>query len=151
MGFRERFQTEWAGKLGLACELARRNYLVSWPLGNAPVMDLMCQSPQGQTFRIQVKSFRQRGYLPIGAELVEEVQDLWFVFVYVPKNEEEGLEYFILPQQRLMHIREQEKQDAQIKSQERVDRGLRPYGKWPPGVYYNNIKDFKSRWDTLPA
>jgi hypothetical protein len=141
-----KYQTEWIGKFGIACELARRNYTVSWPLGNVPILDVICQSPQGLPFYLQVKSFRQKGYIPIGSSLSQQIQNLWFVFVYVPNKVEEALEYYILPQQDLMRIREKEKAAAKVREQRRG----KPYGKWPEGVYYRNIQSFKNRWDTLP-
>ena len=51
----KRYQTQWAGQFYVAAELTRRGYLVSLTLGNAPVVDLLVVSPDGEHFGVDVK------------------------------------------------------------------------------------------------
>ena len=59
---RDRFQTQWAGQFGVAHEMTRRCYLVSFTMGNAPAVDLLCKSPNDTTFSLQVKSLKAKNY-----------------------------------------------------------------------------------------
>jgi hypothetical protein len=59
---RRHYQTQWAGQFGVAHELTRRGYLVTFTTGNAPGDDLLCQSPSGVAFSIQVKSLSSKTY-----------------------------------------------------------------------------------------
>lgn len=52
----DRFQTQWSGQFGVAHEMTRRGYLVSFTMGNAPAIDLLCRSPKDQDFSLQVKT-----------------------------------------------------------------------------------------------
>ncbi len=142
-----RYQTQWVGQFGVACELARRNYLVSMPLGNAPIRDIMCQSSNGKPFSIQVKSFRQRGFIPVGSLVDEAIHDLWFVFAHVPDKLEQALEYFIISHRDVIDVWKQGKEEDKIKEQQRG----KPYKPWAEGVYHKKLLGFKDKWDTLPA
>jgi len=113
------YQTEWIGQFGVACELARRDYLVSMPLGNAPIRDIICVSPGQKTFSVQVKSFRRKGYISIGSLPGEVIKDLWFVFVHVPKNLDLSLEYHIISHEDLLRARMREKEEVRSREERR--------------------------------
>jgi len=51
----KKYFTQWASQFYVAAELVRRGYLVSLSFGNAPVVDLLVQSPKGILFTIDVK------------------------------------------------------------------------------------------------
>lgn len=142
-----RYQTQWIGQFGVACELTRRNYLVSLPLGNAPIRDIICQSPNEKAFSIQVKSFRQKGFSPIGSLVEKEIQDLWFVFVFVPNRLEQALEYFVISHADLIGVWKQGKEEDRLKEQRRG----KPYKEWAEGVYYKKLLGYKDNWGTLPV
>ena len=45
-----------AGTLAVASELSRRGYDAAITLGNTPTLDILCSSPDGTPFTVQVKS-----------------------------------------------------------------------------------------------
>ena len=57
--------TAWAGLLALAAELSRRGYDAAITLGNTPSLDLICSSPSGTPFTVQVKSLSAANWVLI--------------------------------------------------------------------------------------
>jgi len=145
-------QTQWAGQFGVAHKLTRRGYLVSFTLGNAPAVDLLCISPKGYEFSIQVKSLKSKGYFPYQKSLLEIDPDLYFVFVLIPpitlKTHVLPVEYFVLNNEQLRTLVEEENQRQ--KEEERK-RG-RPYADFPPSMYYQTLSrgEFLNAWHYLP-
>ena len=145
----KRHQTQWSGQFAVASELTRRNYLVSISLGNAPIRDIMCQSPKGKSFSVQVKSLSFKGFFPFQSNLtIKEYPDLYFIFVYIPKRLEQSLEFFIIPHKKLLEVWRKEKEEVKKKEKQ---RGV-PYKKWAEGVFYRTLLDsgFRDAWDILP-
>ena len=93
---RRNYGTQWAGQFGVAHELMRRGYLVSFTMGNAPGRDLLCVSPKGKEFSIQVKSLRGRGLFLYQDALLHATESPYIVFVMVPKSPDERPEYFVM-------------------------------------------------------
>ncbi len=95
-----KYQTQWAGQYGVAHELTRRGYLVSFTIGNAPKTDLICISPSGKDFSVQVKSLKSKSYFLYQESLLSSESDLFLVFVFVPEIQVEKpvlpVEYYIL-------------------------------------------------------
>lgn len=145
-------QTQWAGQFGVAHELARRGYLVSFTLGNAPIVDLLCKSPKGFEFSLQVKSLKSKGYFPYQKSLLEVDPNLYFVFVLIPpitqKTHVLPAEYYILNNEQFHTLVEEE--NHRQKEEERK-RG-RPYADFPPSIYYRtlNRSEFLNAWQNLP-
>jgi hypothetical protein len=66
---RRSYQTQWAGQFGVAHELVRRGYLVTFTTGNARDDDLLCLSQSGDAFSVQVKSLSSKTFFPCQGNL----------------------------------------------------------------------------------
>ena len=150
---REVHQTQWAGQFGVAHEMTRRGYLVTFTMGNAPTTDLLCKSPHGVEFSVQVKSLRSKNYFLYQDSLLNTSSNLYFVFVLVPTtigfNNLNPPEYFVLNKQQFLKAVEEEKNRA---IEEEKKRG-RPFAKFSPGINYKTINkdEYRNAWQNLPA
>ncbi len=150
---REVHQTQWAGQFGVAHEMTRRGYLVTLTMGNAPTTDLLCKSPQGVEFSVQVKSLRSKNYFLYQNSLLNTSSNLFFVFVFVPTtigfNNLNPPEYFVLNKQQFLKAVEEEKNRA---IEEEKKRG-RPFAKFSPGINYKTINkdEYRNAWQNLPG
>src|SRR5262249_31758496 len=84
---RSRHHTAWAGALAAAAELSRREYDAAITLGNTPTHDLVCSSPGGTPFTVQVKSVASKNWILIQKSMLENPSPsptLYFVVVLVP-------------------------------------------------------------------
>ena len=99
-----KYQTQWASQFYVAAELSRRGYLVSLTLGNAPVADLLVVSPKQHSFMVDVKGQSTRNFWLIQRR--EPNEDLYFVLVYLPKDNEPP-RFFVLSSTELMKRREE--------------------------------------------
>lgn len=93
---RRNYGTQWAGQFGVAHELVRRGYLVSFTMGNAPGKDLLCVSPKGKQFAIQVKSLRGKGLFLFQETLLHAPESVFVVLVMLPESPDERPEYFVM-------------------------------------------------------
>jgi hypothetical protein len=142
------YKTQWIGQFAVASELTRRNYLVSIPLGNTPIRDILCQSPKGKSFSVQVKSLSSKGFFPFQSHLTtKEYPDLYFIFVCIPNGLDQPLEFFIMSHKKLLEAWKKEKEEAKKKEEQ---RGM-PYKEWSEGISYKTLLNsgFKD-WSVLP-
>ena len=110
---RRHYQTQWAGQFGVAHELTRRGYLVTFTTGNAPGDDLLCQSPSGVAFSIQVKSLSSKTYFLYQKSLEENpLRTRFFVFVFIPRDLSSEPQYFVLNSEQFLRLVEEQKQVA---------------------------------------
>ena len=95
---RSRHHTAWAGALFVATELSRRGYDATLTFGNTPSLDILCASPNGKPFKIQVKSLTTGNAVLIQKSLLDTTPqpDLFFAIVIVPAKEEVPMEIRIL-------------------------------------------------------
>jgi len=145
---RKHYQTQWAGQFGAAHELTRRGYLVTFTAGNAPATDLLCQSPSGEAFPVQVKSLKTKTYFLYQASLLEGKKKLYFIFVLIPESLQRDPEYFILNKEQFLRVAEE--QENILKESEK--RHGKPYAKFSPGINYSVLArhDFRDAWGNLP-
>ncbi len=148
---RKNYQTQWAGQFGVAHELVRRGYLVAFTMGNAPAADLLCLSPTGVSFSVQVKSLSSKNYFICQNSLLEPKLDRFFVFVLVPPVASESSkppEYFILKNEDFLRVVKEEKR---LEEQREKKRGWqnKPFS---PGVSYSILdrSGFRNAWNNLP-
>jgi hypothetical protein len=99
-----RYRTQWASQFYVAAELTRREYLVSFTLGHAPVADLLVVSPEQRHFMVDVKGQSTRNFWLIQRR--EPREDLYFILVYLPKGEEPP-RFFVLSSTEMMKKREE--------------------------------------------
>ena len=142
------YKTQWSGQFGVAHELTRRGYLVSFTTGNAPAADLLCESPSGVAFSVQVKSLSSRTYFLYQRSLLEANASRFFVFVLVPPCVRKRPEYFVLNNQQFRLVVDE--QEELLRESER-ERG-KPYAKFSPGINYGTLArhDFLDAWGNLP-
>jgi len=135
-----RYSTQWAGQFYIAAELCKREFLMSFPLGNAKETDLMVKSPRGTPFRVEVKTQRTVNFWRYKQRDVSE--DLFYIFVYL--NEiEQNPKFYILTSK-----------EARSEWDEYYDKHKKPssnrtaYG-W--GASNPSIRNYGANWRKLPA
>jgi len=156
------YRTQWVGQFAVASELTRRDYIVSMPLGNVPSLDLQCKSQdKGKRFEVQVKSLSSKGSFPLQNKFVEKKNlnpNLYFVFVYVPPDFAEQLEYFVLSHKQLLFkVWKEEKKDRRRRESIRKSKGIKnwklKWGEGTEGINYKflNKNTYKNKWKGLPC
>jgi hypothetical protein len=146
---RRGYQTQWAGQFGVAHELVRRGYLVSFTTGNAPGDDLLCLSPSGVAFSVQVKSLSFKGYFIYQKSLLESPPTRFFVFTLVLVDCSKQPEYFVMDNIQFISL---VKKQEQIARELEKKRGKR-FAEFPPGINYSTLAEhdnFRNAWGNLP-
>ena len=139
---RRGYQTQWAGQFGVAHELVRRGYLVTFTTGNAPGDDLLCLSPSGVAFSVQVKSLGTKaGFFFSKRLLVEPKPTRFFVLAFIPRDLSQPSEYFVMNNKQLIHL------EAEMKK-----KGKRNPFKTIFTIDYHLVAspDFRNAWGNLP-
>jgi hypothetical protein len=144
----KRYRTQWVGQFGVAHELTRRGYLVTFTTGNAPTADLLCESPEGKAFSVQIKSLSSKTFFLYQQHLTEPNLSCFFVFVLVPVSLTDPPEYFVLSDKQFLELVEEQNQ---INHDLEAKRG-RPYVPFSPGINYSTLAhhDFRNAWGNLP-
>jgi hypothetical protein len=145
-----RCQTQWAGQFGVAHELTRRGYLVTFTAGNAPGVDLLCQSPSGIAFSIQVKSLSSRTYFLYQQSLEDSsIRTRFFVFVMLPTDLSLNPQYYVMNSEQFLRVVSEQKRVLT----EAEERRGKPYAPFSPGINYGVIvrMGFRDAWANLPA
>jgi hypothetical protein len=139
---RSRHHTGWAGALATAAELSRRGYDAAITLGNTPSLDLICSSPSGESFTVQVKSLSAPNWVLISRHLLEQDPRpaFFFVIVLVPKSDDRPFEFFVLTH---------EEAHRRYGNQRKV-RGDGTPRLGGEGLTWGDVKPHLSRWDKLP-
>jgi hypothetical protein len=133
-----RYKTQWASQFYAAAELTRREYLVALTFGNAPVSDLLVQSPSGNHFTVDVKGQSTKNFWLTQPR--PSNPDHYFILVYLPKDYEKP-KYFIISSDELMRKREEYKNRVIHKGRYRDDLG---------GINWSTAFDYEDKWDSLP-
>ena len=141
---RDRHYTAWAGTLATAGELSRRGYDVALTLGNTPVFDLICHSPAGVDFTVQVKSLSYPNGVNIQKHVLEAPprEKLLFVFCLVPLDNDRPCRFFVMSHQEVRDIWAgvpKLKRDGSVPTPGRE------------GLNWGFVKPHELRWDKLPA
>lgn len=137
-----RYQTQWATQFYAAAELTRRGYLVSLTLGNAPAIDLLCVSPEGRNFNVDVKGQATKNFWLIQKRFLEEQKNLFYFLIYMPKDLEKAPNIYIATAKELMAKRDEYKKHIEAKSGKyRDDMG---------GINWKTASEFENKWDKLP-
>jgi hypothetical protein len=145
---RRGYQTQWVGQFGVAHELVRRGYLVTFTTGNAPGDDLLCLSPSGVAFSVQVKSLSFKGYFLYQESLLESKPTRFVVFVRVPRDFSQPPEYFVLNNIQFKGIAAEQEQILQEQAKKRNI----VYKEFALGINYSTVAkhDFRNAWGNLP-
>jgi hypothetical protein len=134
----KRYQTQWAAQFFAAAELTRRGYLVSLTFGNAPVSDLMVQSPMGKQFSVDVKGQSTRNFWLVQTRPPNP--NHFFVLVYLPP-EFAPPRFFVLSSDELMRRRNEYRQSVEYRGKYRDDLG---------GINWKTAFDYEDKWIALP-
>jgi hypothetical protein len=145
------YQTQWTGQFGTAYELTRRGHLVTFTTGNAPQIDLLCQSPGGVLFSVQVKSLSSKTYFLYQEALLQPNPNLFLVFVLVPAFQPElpqAPEYFVLNHKQFLQVVDEQTRVGKAAEKRRG----KPYAAFAPGINYPVLAGFNFRdaWGILP-
>lgn len=144
---RKNYKTQWAGQFGVAHELTRRGYLVAFTTGNAPRVDLLCQSPSRVPFSVQVKSLSSKTVFLFQKSLLEARPECFLVFVHVPDAIKKPAEYFVLTNEQFRRVAEEEEQHA-------MEDEKKGGGTWTmPGITYRRLAghpELRDAWASLP-
>ena len=136
---KKNYQTQWAAQFYTAAELTRRGYLATFTLGNAPEVDLLCASPSGRHFSIDVKGLSSKNFWLIRER--EPHNDLYYVLVYLPPNFENP-QYFILHSKVLMKKIAGLKKLTLANGKRWVDSGS--------GINWGMSLEHQNAWDVFP-
>ena len=131
----KRYFSQWTAQFYAAAELTRRNYIVSFTMGNAPKTDLLVQAASGKSFRIQCKGQRNEstwitGYVP-------NTQDLYYIFVYIPRIASKPPRFFIMDSQRVKILVKEKKDQSSSK---------KPWNQ----LSWKTPHPFENEWNILP-
>lgn len=137
---RSKTNTQWAGHFYTAAELARREYIVTFTLGNVPKTDLLAASPSGKSFRIECKSQKASNVWLIGDVPVDKL--LFYVLVHVPLNDDEPPRFYIVPSKDAKRLVLEERKRT-------ISRGTNP-DTFRAGFPYSQAKPFQDAWHKLP-
>lgn len=111
---------------------------MSLTFGNAPVADLLVQSPEGALFTIDVKGQSTKNFWLIQRR--EAKSNHYFIFVYLPKDGGSP-KYFIASSGNIMSHREEYKKRMETKGRYRDDLG---------GINWSTALEYENKWDVLP-
>ena len=135
---RLKYKTQWASQFYAAAELTRRGHLVSLTFGNAPVADLLVQSPEGSQFTVDVKGQSTKNFWLIQRR--DPIPDHYFVLVYVPKGKEPP-SFYILSSDEMMTKRTEYELESTKRGKYRDDMG---------GFNWSTALPYQDRWEALP-
>ncbi len=133
-----KYKTQWASQFYTAAELTRRGYLVSLTFGNAPVADLLVQSPEGKQFTVDVKGQSTRNFWIIQRR--EPNPNHYFVLVFLPKGQQPP-SFYILSSDEMMKKRTEYEKESIKRGKYRDDMG---------GFNFTTALAYQDRWDALP-
>lgn len=135
-------RTQWATQFLAAAELVRRNYTVSFTMGNnTPTADLMVGTPTGRQFWIDVKGLSVKTDWLFRPKAIH--RNLFYILVHLsqlaaPGKRREPDSFFILTQ-------------SEANALESAYRAARPANKTTmPGFKFVEAEPHRDRWDKLP-
>lgn len=135
-----RYSTQWAGQFYVAAELCKREFLVSFTLGNAEQTDLMVKSPNGKSFRVEVKTQRTVNFWRYRHRAASE--DLFYIFVYLGEIEQNPRFYILTSEQAMIEWEKYyEEQKHKKPSTKYTDYGL--------GALYSSIRKYEADWSVF--
>ena len=73
------YDTQWAGQFYVAYELCIRGYRIALTHGNMPQTDIIAVSPNGKSFRVEVKSMKDKNFWRYKRREIED--DIYYFFV----------------------------------------------------------------------
>lgn len=136
----KRFQTQWIGQFGVAAELIRRGYVVTFTLGNIPQTDLVVTTPTGKGFTLEIKSQSTKNFWRFREPKVSK--DSFYIFVFIPSETFEPLKYYIMTSQEVYAEYHKYKKDTLERNPNVMD------SQW--GINWTTVFPHEGKWDKLP-
>lgn len=133
------YSTQWSGQFFVAGELCKRQYLLSFPLGNAKETDLMVESPEGAKFRVEVKTQRTVNFWRYKRR--EIGRDLFYIFVYLNEIGQKP-RFFVLRSEEARKEWDEYYVKHPKEGRKPTDYGL--------GTSFRSIEKYENKWETLP-
>lgn len=94
----KRSNSQWTAQFLAAAELARRDYLVTFTMGNhTPLADMLVRSPSGKAFAVDAKGMgpKQSGGWFVSLRSDNEATDLYLILVLVGSDRSKD-KFFVL-------------------------------------------------------
>ena len=135
---RLKYKTQWTAQFYTAAELIRRGYLASLNFGNAPVADLLVQSPEGKQVTVDVKGQSTHDFWIIQRR--ETNPNHYFVLVFLAKGQQPP-SFYILSSDEMMKKRTEYEEESTKRGKYRDDMG---------GFNFTTAFAYEDHWDTLP-
>jgi hypothetical protein len=139
--------TAGAATFAVAAELSRRDYDVTLTIGNTPKVDLLCVSPSGKPFKVQVKGLSQDGDFFVQKAFFEDSggDAPYLVVVRVSKIDEDSESRF-----RFFIISHQQTRD-EFESYPKTKKDGTAYKHSDGGLAWNFVKSHEDKWSVLPG
>jgi hypothetical protein len=137
-------RTQWAAQFLAASELVRRNYTISFTMGNnTPDADLMVLAPSGRQFLVDVKGQSQRGAWLVRNKPSHKSLDLYYILVYLASLVSKGQarkpdQFYVLTRADAPELA------STYISNHPNDKNT------VPGFGWGDPANFKDDWDRLP-
>jgi hypothetical protein len=130
--------------MAVASELSRRSYNAAITLGNTPTLDLICTSPSGTPFTVQVKSTSSRNWIQIQKAFLEASPrvDLYLIVALVPQDPTVPTSYYVLTHAEACSC---------YRAQRRVRLDGQPYKPGREGLSWADVRLHVGQWDKLPS
>jgi hypothetical protein len=140
-----------------AGELTRRGYLVAITHGNAKFVDLLVQSPRGESFSVDVKGMSAHNWIPVKKPDIENGDphlEQYYILVHAAQNskENEVPRYFVMSSREMYEeIIKGEKEFPQ-KNKDRLAKGKPELKEWAKnGIAFNQVERCENIWANLPG
>lgn len=133
-------RSQWAGQFLTAGELARRGHLVAFPMGNAPALDILCQSPSDKPFAVQVKTTATAGHWQMHKA---PRPNIYYVLVDVRKPDAPARYFILTGTQALKEWTAREEYHAQLIKERGPRKNL-------PCIMVKDAAMYEACWEVLP-
>jgi len=138
----QKYYVQWAGQFYVAAELCKREFLVSFTLGNAKETDLMVKSPKGRAFRVEVKTLRTESFWRYSQRDASE--DLFYIFVILNKIKQK-------PKFRILTSKEARSEWDKYYEQYKHKKPSAKCTDYGLGASYPSIRKYGANWRKLPT
>lgn len=152
-----KYRTQWMSTFFAAGELTRRGYIVAITHGNAKFVDLLVQSPGGESFSVDVKGMSAHNWIPVKKPDTENGyprKEQYYILVHAAQNSKKNEipRYFVMSSKEMYEeIIKGEKKASQI-NKDRLAKGKPKLKEWAMnGIAFKQAERYENMWETLPG
>lgn len=136
---RDRNQTKWTAEHYVCAELMRRNFLVSFTMGNTQKVDLLAVTPNREkTLLIDVKGVYTVPFL-VSESIYEPLKNSYIIFVLLSDNLDKLPKYYIVPRKDAQRIVKRCHMESRKRGCKYEQLDIRP----------RYLEKYLNRWDKL--